>query len=206
MIYPTMTQVAEHSLFIVLSGPSGAGKDTLLRGLLARDDRVHGVVTAKTRPRRPGEEEGVHHLFLSESKFEALVEAGEFLEYAEVYGHRSGVLRTPVRQALARGETVVARTDLQGARSLRRSVSGALLIFVTVPDLATLERRLRTRGDVSEDDIQHRLSHAQSEMAAAAEFDYVVVNREGAEAAAIDEVLAILKREHERPDRPHPVV
>ena len=201
-----MTQVTDRSLFVVLSGPSGAGKDTLLRGLLARDDRVHGVVTAKTRPRRPGEEDGVHHHFLSESEFEALVEAGEFLEYAEVYGHRSGVLRAPVRQALARGATVVARTDLQGARSLRRRVSGALLIFVTVPDLATLERRLRARGDVSEDDIRQRLSHARSEMAAAVEFDSVVVNHEGAEAAAIDEVLGILQRERERPDRPHPVV
>ena len=201
-----MTQVTERSLFVVLSGPSGAGKDTLLRGLLARDDRVHGVVTAKTRPRRPGEEDGVHHHFLSESEFEALVEAGEFLEYAEVYGHRSGVLRAPVRQALARGATVVARTDLQGARSLRRRVPGALLIFVTVPDLATLERRLRARGDVSEDDIRQRLSHARSEMAAAVEFDSVVVNHEGAEAAAIDEVLGILQRERARPDRPHPVV
>ena len=201
-----MTQVTDRSLFVVLSGPSGAGKDTLLRGLLARDDRVHGVVTAKTRPRRPGEEDGVHHHFLSESEFEALVEAGEFLEYAEVYGHRSGVLRAPVRQALARGATVVARTDLQGARSLRRRVPGALLIFVTVPDLATLERRLRARGDVSEDDIRQRLSHARSEMAAAVEFDSVVVNHEGAEAAAIDEVLGILQRERERPDRPYPVV
>ncbi len=201
-----MTQVTERALFVVLSGPSGAGKDTLLRGLLARDDRVHGVVTAKTRPRRPGEEDGVHHHFLSESEFKALVEAGEFLEYAEVYGHRSGVLRAPVRQALARGATVVARTDLQGARSLRRRVPGALLIFVTVPDLATLERRLRARGDVSEDDIRQRLSHARSEMAAAVEFDSVVVNREGAEAAAIDEVLGILQRERARPDRLRPVV
>ena len=201
-----MTQVTERALFAVLSGPSGAGKDTLLRGLLARDDRIHGVVTAKTRPRRPGEEDGVHHHFLSESEFEALVEAGEFLEYAEVYGHRSGVLRTPVRQALARGATVVARTDLQGARSLRRRVPGALLIFVTVPDLATLERRLRARGDVSEDDIRQRLSHARSEMAAAVEFDSVVVNRQGAEAAAIDEVLGILQRERARPDRLRPVV
>ncbi len=201
-----MTQVTERALFAVLSGPSGAGKDTLLRGLLARDDRIHGVVTAKTRPRRPGEEDGVHHHFLSESEFEALVEAGEFLEYAEVYGHRSGVLRTPVRQALARGATVVARTDLQGARSLRRRVPGALLIFVTVPDLATLERRLRARGDVSEDDIRQRLSHARSEMAAAVEFDSVVVNRQGAEAAAIDEVLGILQQERARPDRLRPVV
>ncbi|MCY3887278.1 MAG: guanylate kinase [Chloroflexi bacterium] len=198
--------MTERALFVVLSGPSGAGKDTLLRGLLARDDRVHGVVTAKTRPRRPGEEDGVHHHFLSESEFKALVEAGEFLEYAEVYGHRSGVLRAPVRQALARGATVVARTDLQGARSLRRRVPGALLIFVTVPDLATLERRLRARGDVSEDDIRQRLSHARSEMAAAVEFDSVVVNREGAEAAAIDEVLGILQRERARPDRLRPVV
>lgn len=196
----------ERPLFVVLSGPSGAGKDTLLRALLEQDDRITGVVTAKTRARRPGEQDGLHHLFLSDEEFQAMVQRGDFLEHAEVYGHRSGVPRAPVREALERGRTVVARTDIQGARTLRAAVPGALLIFIAAPDLPTLERRLRARGDVPEADLQHRLSRARSEIAAANEFDRVVVNRDGAEAAAVDEVLAILREERARSDRTLPQV
>jgi len=193
-------------LFVVLSGPSGVGKDTLLRALLARDDRITGVVTAKTRARRPGERQGVDHLFLDDDDFEVMVQHDEFLEHAIVYGHRSGVPREPVREALERGLTVVARTDIQGARTLRDSVPGALLIFITAPDLPTLERRLRSRDDVPEADLRNRLSLAREEIAAAAEFDYVVINRDDAEDTAVNEVLAILQEERARPDRLLPQV
>jgi guanylate kinase len=198
--------MTDRPLFVVLSGPSGVGKDTLLRALLARDDRITGVVTAKTRARRPGERQGIDHLFLDDDDFEVMVQHDEFLEHATVYGHRSGVPREPVREALERGLTVVARTDIQGARTLRASVPGALLIFVTAPDLPTLERRLRSRGDVPEADLRNRLSLAREEIAAAAEFDYVVVNRDDAEATAVNEVLAILQEERKRPGRLPPQV
>ena len=198
--------MTDRQLFVVLSGPSGVGKDTLLRALLARDDRITGVVTAKTRARRPGERQGIDHLFLDDDDFEIMVQHDEFLEHATVYGHRSGVPREPVREALERGLTVVARTDIQGARTLRDSVPGALLIFITAPDLPTLERRLRSRGDVPEADLRNRLSLAREEIAAAAEFDYVVVNRDDAEATAVNEVLAIIQEERKRPGRLPPQV
>lgn len=193
-------------LFVVLSGPSGAGKDTLLRAALARDPQLATIATAKTRPPRSGEEHGIHHLFLSEEEFGALLAAGAFLEHAVVYGHRSGVPRDPVRQRLAEGKTVVARTDVQGARTLRDKVPGALLIFLTVPDRATLERRLHARNADSPAERERRLTAALGEMAESSWFDYVIVNRDGGEEAACDELLAILRRERARTDRPLPAV
>ncbi len=186
---------SERPLFVVLSGPSGVGKDTLLTALLERDPNSVRVATAKTRPPRPGEQDGVHHLFLSDAQFDAMVAAGEFLEHAEVYGHRSGVPRAPVRAALTAGRTVVARTDLQGARTLRERVPGALLVFVTAPDHGTLERRIRGRNVDSEVELQRRLAAAPAEMAQAGLFDYVIVNRDGKEEVAVEELLTILRRE-----------
>ncbi|MEE9277847.1 MAG: guanylate kinase, partial [Dehalococcoidia bacterium] len=182
-------------LVIVLSGPSGAGKDTLLRAALAADSRLSTVVTAKTRPPRSGEEHGVQHLFVSDADFDALIAAGELLEHAEMYGHRSGVPREQVRQRLAEGKTVVLRTDVQGARRLRERVPGAVLVFVTVPDRGTLERRLRGRASDSEADLQTRLAAASAEMEQAALFDHVIINREGREAEALAELLTIINEE-----------
>ncbi len=197
-------------LVIVLSGPSGVGKDTVLRAALARDDRLAAVVTAKTRPARPGEANGVHHLFLSDAEFDDLLARDGFLEHADVYGHRSGVPRDQVRDLIAAGRTVIIRTDIQGARTLRRKVPGAVLIFLTAPDLPTLETRLRGRATddetTSEADLQRRLAAASQEMAAADEFDHVLINHDGQETATVDALLAILDLERKRPNRPAPSV
>ena len=197
-------------LVVVLSGPSGAGKDTILRAALQRDalgeNRLAGVVTVKTRPPRPGEREGVHQIFLSDEQFDAQLAAGGFLEHADVYGHRSGVPRDQVRALIDQGKTVCIRTDLQGARTLRERIPQAVLIFVTVPDLPTLEARLRARAADSEADLEIRLAAARAEMEAAPEFDHIIINHEGAEAAAVDELLALLAKERAKPDRPHPSV
>ena len=193
-------------LLVVLSGQSGAGKDALLRALVAQESDCVAVVTAKTRPPRPGEQHGVHQLFLSDAEFDALRDAGAFLEHAEVYGHRSGVPRDQVRAGLERGKIVLVRTDVQGARTLRAVVPSAVLIFVAAPDIETLERRLRGRNTDSEAAMRERLGAAQAEMDEAAWFDHVIVNREGAERAALQELQGIVRTERVRPDRPVPQV
>ena len=188
-------------LVVVLSGPSGAGKDSVLAAALGRDDRLARVVTAKTRAPRPGERDGVHHLFLSDQQFDDLVAGGGFLEHATVYGHRSGVPRDQVERLLAEGKTVVLRTDVQGARTLRAKIPEALLIFLTVPDLDDLERRLRGRATEDEAAMRRRLAIARQEMAEADGFDHVIVNGEGRLDAAVDELLAVIDRERARPGR-----
>lgn len=193
-------------LFVVLSGPSGAGKDTILQAALARDASLSTVATAKTRPPRPGERHGVHHLFLTETEFDAMLAAGEFLEHVQVYGHRSGVPRSVVRDLLQRGGTVIVRTDLQGVRTLRRTVPGAVTVCITVPDRDTLERRLRARNTDGEEDLQQRLAAAAGEMDAADEFDYVLVNLDGREEEAVAALLELIRLERARPDRRPPVV
>ena len=141
-----MTDPAGPGLVVVLSGPSGVGKDSVLAAALARDDRLARVVTAKTRAPRPGEVDGVHHLFLSPEEFDDLLARGGLLEHAEVYGHYSGVPRDQVEQLLGEGKTVVLRTDVQGARTLRVKIPQALLVFLTVPGVDDLERRMRARA------------------------------------------------------------
>ena len=191
-------------LVVVLSGPSGAGKDSVLAAALRRDDRLARVVTAKTRAPRVGERDGVHHLFLSEQQFDDLLARDGFLEHATVYGHRSGVPRDQVERLLAAGKTVVLRTDVQGARTLRAKIPQALLIFLTVPDLDDLERRLRARATEDEAAMRRRLAIASEEMAEADGFDAVIVNGEGRLDAAVEELLAVIDRERARPGRVPP--
>ena len=188
-------------LLVVLSGPSAAGKDTLLRAALERNDRLATIVTAKTRKPRPGETHGVHHLFLSEHEFDALIAAGALLEHATVYDHRSGVPRDQVRDLLAQGKTVVVRTDVQGARTLRAKVPQALLVLLTVPDTAELERRLRARAADDEAAIQRRLDVALEEMAEAGRFDRVILNTTGGLDEAATELLRVIEEERVRPGR-----
>ena len=188
-------------LVVVLSGPSGAGKDSVLAAALRRDDRLARVVTAKTRAPRPGERDGVHQIFLSDQQFDDLLARDGFLEHATVYGHRSGVPRDQVERLLAAGKTVVLRTDVQGARTLRAKIPEALLIFLTVPDLDDLERRLRARAADDEAAMRRRLAIAREEMAEADGFDHVIVNDDGGLDAAVEELLAVIDRERARPGR-----
>ena len=199
-----MTGASGPGLVVVLSGPSGAGKDSVLAAALDRDDRIARVVTAKTRAPRPGEQDGVHHLFLSPEEFDDLRARGGLLEHAEVYGHYSGVPRDQVEQLLAEGKTVVLRTDVQGARTLRAKIPQALLVFLTVPGVDDLERRMRARGGDDEAAMRRRLAVAREEMAEAERFDHVIVNGDGGLDAAVDELLAVIDRERARPGRVPP--
>lgn len=176
----------------VLSGPSGAGKDTILHGAMDLDPSLATVATAKTRPPRRGEVHGVHHQFLSEREFDEWLAAGRFLEHATVYGHRSGVPREAVEAQLQLGKSVIIRTDVQGARTLRERLPDALLVFVTVPDASVLRGRMLRRGTDSEADMEVRLAEAEAEMSEASWFDAVIMNEDGRERAAAESLVAVI--------------
>lgn len=159
----------------------------------------HFAVTATTRPPRAGEREGVDYIFVSPAEFEAMLRRGELLENAVVYGHRYGVPKPPIRQALERGQDVLLRTDVQGARYIKSVIPSTVTIFVAPPSREELERRLRGRGADTPEQMELRLRTARDEMAAAGEFGYRVVNDDLARCAA--EIEKILARERERPGR-----
>lgn len=163
-------------LVVVISGPSGAGKDTVIEEALALDSSLAKVATAKTRAPRPGEVEGVHHVFLSDEEFDRWLAQDAFLEHVEIYGHRSGVPKAAVEELLIHGRTPVLRTDVEGARVLKNNLQEPLLVFVTAPDVESLERRMRSRAAETEAEIAARLAEAESEMAEAVWFDLVIVN------------------------------
>jgi guanylate kinase len=200
---------SRHPLLVVISGPSGVGKDALLACLKARGGNYHVAVTATTRPRRPQEVDGRHQHFLTPQRFEAMLAAGEFLENALVYGYRYGVPKSEVRDALARGQDVLVRTDVQGAATIKGAVPQAVTIFLAPSSpsagsgqaLAELEERLRRRGLDSEEQLRLRLAKARLELDAAGHFDHVVVNAEGKLDEAVAQVERIIAAEKARPER-----
>lgn len=177
---------------VVLAGPTAVGKGTLLRALLERNPDVWVSVSATTRPARPGETDGIEYRFVSEEEFTDLVSAGEMLEWATVHGvHRYGTPRTPVLEALAAGRPALLEIDLQGARQVRETMPDALFVFVEPPSWEELERRLVGRGTESPDERARRLETARLELAAAEEFDRVIVNDDVDTAAAALERLVL---------------
>ncbi len=160
----------------VLAGPSGVGKGTLLGRLLKRHPNIQVSVSATTRSPRPGEIDGQHYFFVSKSRFKAMVENGELLEWAEFAGNCYGTPKAPIELAIAHGQQIVLEIELLGARQVRESLPGAKQIFVMPPSTDTLERRIRRRGQDSEAAIAQRLARAKAELAAADEFDLKIVN------------------------------
>jgi guanylate kinase len=183
-------------LLVVLSGPSGVGKDTVLAGLMKCEHPFHFVVTANTRPRRPDEVEGVDYYFISKERFAEMINQDELLEYAVVYGDYKGIPKQQVRDALASGQDVLMRLDVQGAATVRRIVPEAVLIFLTAPSEKELIERLQARKTDPPDQLQLRMATSRQEMKRMSEFDYVVVNREACIDRTVHDVLAIVRAEH----------
>jgi guanylate kinase len=161
---------------IVLTGPSGVGKGTLMRSLLQRHPELYYSVSVTTRSPRPGEINGKNYYFISRSKFEQLVAQREFLEWAEFAGNYYGTPREAVLNQVKSGQLVILEIELEGARQIRCSFPGALSIFILPPSLAELEKRIRGRAQDSEEAIARRLRRAQEEIQAADEFDIQIVN------------------------------
>lgn len=161
---------------IVLTGPSGVGKGTLLRSLLQRHPELHLSISVTTRSPRPGEIDGVHYYFTDRLHFEQMVTQGELLEWAEFAGNLYGTPRQAVTQMIQQGEWVVLEIELQGARQIRQTFPNAFSIFILPPSMEELEQRLRGRGQDAEEAIARRLAKATAEIEAAGEFDIQVVN------------------------------
>jgi len=185
-------------LLIVISGPSGVGKDSVIQGMKERDQPFHFVVTVTTRPPRPGERHGEDYFFISEAEFFRMVERGELIEHAAVYEGYKGVPRQQVRQALASGLDVILRLDVQGAAAIRELCPEALLIFLVTPEETELVERLIARNTESREALAQRATLAQQELDRVDEFDYVVVNAKGQLDGAVDTILAIIRAEHHR--------
>lgn len=175
-------------LMVVLSSPSGAGKTTLTRRLLADNPNMAMSVSATTRPPRPGEQNGVDYFFVTKTRFAELEEQGEFLEHANVFDNHYGTPRGPVEEALTQGQDVVFDIDWQGAQQLTQAAADDLVkIFILPPNMRELEQRLRTRALDSDAVIAKRMSKSESEISHWAEYDYVIVNED------VETALAELK-------------
>lgn len=180
---------------IVISGPSGVGKDTIIERMREGHPDFAFAVTATTRKRRPGEIDGVHYIFMTREEFLDTQERGEFLESAEVYGHLYGVPKDRIRRALRAGKTVVVKVDIQGAAAIRQLTTAAVFIFLTPPSMADLTRRLRGRKTDDPTALMERISTASRELRAVKTFDYVVFNENERIEHALAKIDAIIEAE-----------
>src|SRR5512140_725210 len=185
-------------LLIVVSGPSGAGKDTVVQRMQERGLPFHFVVTATTRLKRPGETHGKDYWFVSEDEFAGMIERNELIEYAIVYGDYKGIPKAQVREALASGKDVVMRLDVQGAETVRKLVPDALLIFITTDSEEELVHRLNSRDTETPDSLAIRIATARKELKRMGAFDYVIINHDFRLDETVDTVRAIIRAEHHR--------
>lgn len=184
-------------LLIVLSSPSGAGKSTISRMLLEADQEVTMSVSATTRPKRPGEVEGVDYQFVDDAEFDRMIDAGEFVEWAHVFGYRYGTPKAPVKHALRVGRDILFDIDWQGARQLEPDFGEHLVtVFLLPPSMAELEHRLHSRGQDSDEVIADRMRRAADEIEHWAEYEYVLVNRDMG--SCLEQVQAIVTAERSK--------
>ena len=185
---------ARRGLLIVISGPSGVGKDALVARMRAARPGRHYAVTATTRGMREGERDGVDYHFVSRDRFEGMIGDGELLEWALVYGNYYGVPRAEVEEALGRGRDVVVKIDVQGAATIRGIVPDGVFIFLMPPSVKELARRLMERGSDRGDALERRLAEAEREVEEAGKFDQVVTHKTNGTDEALGEVEACVER------------
>lgn len=185
-------------LLIVISGPSGVGKDTVLNRMQERGLPFHFVVTATTRAKRPNEINGKDYFFLSSDEFAHMIESNELLEYAIVYNDYKGIPKQQVRDALASGNDVILRIDVQGAATIRKLVPNAVLIFLTTESEEDMVDRLQSRRTETPEGLKLRIATARQELKRAHEFDYAVINRRECVDETVDTIHAIIVAEHHR--------
>ncbi|MBK9211111.1 MAG: guanylate kinase [Anaerolineales bacterium] len=192
----TFNLVKPNPLLIVISGPSGVGKDSVVQRMKERGLPFHFVVTATTRARRENEVHGKDYWFVSKDEFARMIEENELIEYAIVYGDYKGIPKFEVREALASGKDVVMRIDVQGAESVRKLAVESLLIFITCEGEDELERRLRERKTETADSLSLRIATARKELQRIEAFDYVIVNEDFHLDDTVDKVRAVISAEH----------
>ena len=197
-MYDDFHERQHRPLLIVISGPSGVGKDSVLQNMKARNLPFHFVVTATTRPKRPDEVHGVDYFFIGQDAFTKMIEQDELLEHAIVYGDHKGIPKQQVRQALASGKDVVMRIDVQGAKTIRNICPEAVLIFLSTRTEEELVERLKTRKTETPESLELRLATVRREMESVEQFDYCVINADSQLDATVDAILAIIHAEHQR--------
>ena len=195
---PEFNILKPQPLLIVISGPSGAGKDTVVQLMQERGMLFHFVVTANTRPKREEEVHGVDYFFVSKEEFARMIEEDELIEYASVYSDYKGIPKQQVREALASGKDVVMRLDVQGAETVRKLAPEALLIFLTTGSEEELVERLKARKTETPEELALRIATARKELKRVEAFDYVIVNHDNKLDETVDTVLAIIDAEHHR--------
>ena len=190
--------MSSNRLLIVLSGPSGVGKDALLRRMKEQKYPFHYVVTVTSRPRREGEKDGVDYRFVSQREFQQMIDNGELLEWANVYGNYYGVPRKEISQALSKGKDVIVKVDVQGAATIKRILPQAVCIFLRPPSMEELERRLRQRHSESARDLALRLRKAEEEMKSLPLFDHVLTSYQGKLDELISQIQSTVAAEKHR--------
>jgi len=204
MTEPDKRMTFPNPLLVVVSGPSGVGKSTIVAELARRRPQVVPIVTTTTRRRRPNETDGVHYHFIREEAFQALIARDGLLEHANNHGHWYGTPVDQVRGILAAGRDAILTISPEGARNVRKLVPDALLIFVMPPSMEDLTRRLRSRGSESEASLARRREDAERWMAESGDYDHVVVNETGHPEEAAERIWEIIQAEARRdpPRRP----
>jgi guanylate kinase len=188
-------EIGRRGLLLVLSSPSGAGKTTITRQLVARDGALSVSISATTRPPRATEVDGKDYFFVSDGRFDAMAGEGALLEHATVFGNRYGTPRAPVEAALAAGRDIVSDIDWQGTQQLAQRVRGDLVsVFILPPSMAALEERLRRRAQDSDEVVRQRMAKSADEMSHWPEYDYVIVNRDLEQSVARAQAILTAER------------
>ncbi|HEY9153071.1 MAG TPA: guanylate kinase [Anaerolineales bacterium] len=198
MTSPEFERPRVEPLLIVISGPSGAGKDTVVQRMKERGLPFHFVVTATTRPQRPNEVDGRDYFFVSKDEFARMMDQNELIEYALVYGDYKGIPKAQVREALASSKDVIMRLDVQGAETVRKLAPDALLIFIATESEDELVNRLQQRQTETFDSLAIRIATARKELQRVEAFDYIIINHDFLLDHTVDVVRAIIDSEHHR--------